>query len=358
MNCLLSLFASAGCFKGHFKAPLNRISVLLCASLLCIGPTLAQPAGESRLSSDLSLDSKPGTGLSEDLTMSLVDRQIAALLEEGARFEHGEGVSRDPVSAQRVYCAAIDIGSIDALIRLGWMYANGRGVARNDSIAAGLFRRAADAGNPMGERLAGMVRTDTVASTKNPCEAFNKNAKGGGPALSKQPANVANSATLPSIKLGEPAQFRKPMSTAEQKALTLNILKMAAQFKLDPRLVLAVIQQESSFDPNAQSPKNAQGLMQLIPETAERFAVKNPFDPLENVRGGMAYIRWLLSYFKGDVSLVLAAYNSGEGTVDKYKGVPPFAETLAYVQRIRALYPFDRHPFDPKASIGRVSFVR
>jgi soluble lytic murein transglycosylase-like protein len=72
----------------------------------------------------------------------------------------------------------------------------------------------------------------------------------------------------------------------------------------------------------------------------------------------MAYLRWLLAYFKGDVSLVLAGYNAGEGAVDKHKGIPPFGETLAYVQRIRALYPFDRHPFDAKASAGRVTSVR
>jgi soluble lytic murein transglycosylase-like protein len=222
-----------------------------------------------------------------------------------------------------------------------------------------LLRRAADAGNPMGERLAAMVRNADDVVKPNPCANFiSRAAAASGGKSIVRPGSSSPMANLPAIKLGEPAQFRKPMSTTEQKLLTLNILKMAGQFKLDPRLVLAVIQQESSFDPNAQSPKNAQGLMQLIPETAERFGVKNPFDPLENVRGGMSYIRWLLSYFKGDVSLVLAAYNAGEGTIDKYKGVPPFAETLAYVQRIRALYPFDRHPFDAKASAGRVSFVR
>lgn len=63
----------------------------------------------------------------------------------------------------------------------------------------------------------------------------------------------------------------------------------------------------------------------------------------------MSYLRWLLAYFKGDVALVLAGYNAGEGAVGRHKGVPPYPETLAYVQRIRALYPFDRHPFDPKA---------
>src|SRR5690606_36276345 len=85
-----------------------------------------------------------------------------------------------------------------------------------------------------------------------------------------------------------------------------------------------------------------------IPETAERFAVRNVLDPVENLRGGMRYLRWLLSYFRGDVALALAGYNAGEGAVDRHRGVPPYAETLAYVRRIRALYPHGHHPFDER----------
>jgi soluble lytic murein transglycosylase-like protein len=318
---------------------------------------IAQSVLESRLSPSLGLESGAQLTSSEDLGLSLTDRQVNALLEEGARFEHGEGISKDPASAQRAYCAAIDLGSSDAMIRLGWMYANGRGVARDDAIAFGLFDRAAKAGNAMGERLSAMVRAS--AAKASPCATRSQNGPLVAGAAQRNEGNVTSSAQpKPSVTLGVPAEFRKPMSSLEQKKLTANILKMSTQFRLDPRLVLAVIQQESSFDPNARSPKNAQGLMQLIPETAERFAVKDPFDPLENVRGGMAYLRWLLAYFKGDVSLVLAGYNAGEGAVDKHKGIPPFGETLAYVQRIRALYPFDRHPFDAKASAGRVTSVR
>jgi hypothetical protein len=105
---------------------------------------------------------------------------------------------------------------------------------------------------------------------------------------------------------------------------------------------------ESNFNPLARSHRNAQGLMQLIPETAERFAVADAFDPIQNVRGGVRYLRWLLSYFRGDVVLTLAAYNAGEGAVDRFRGVPPYAETMAYVARIRALYPHDRHPYDAR----------
>ncbi len=76
------------------------------------------------------------------------------------------------------------------------------------------------------------------------------------------------------------------------------------------------------------------GVMQLIPETAERFGVKDAFDAEQNVRGGLAYLRWLLKRFNGDLALVSAAYNAGEGAVDRYEGVPPYAETQMYVQRV------------------------
>ena len=76
--------------------------------------------------------------------------------------------------------------------------------------------------------------------------------------------------------------------------------------------------------------------MQLIPDTAARFKVRNPMDPAQNIRGGMAYLRWLMAYFEGDIALVAAAYNAGEGAVERYRGVPPYAETRAYVRRILA----------------------
>ncbi len=109
---------------------------------------------------------------------------------------------------------------------------------------------------------------------------------------------------------------------------------LAPQYHLDPNLVLAVVAAESNFDPSARSDKNAQGLMQLIPATAERFDVKDAWDPEQNLRGGMAYLRWLLQRFDGDVWLALAGYNAGEQAVERYKGIPPYPETRDYVDRI------------------------
>jgi hypothetical protein len=132
----------------------------------------------------------------------------------------------------------------------------------------------------------------------------------------------------------------------QQKVLDL-VRRLAPQYGVVPRLALAVIRAESNFDPQAVSTKNAQGLMQLIPDTAVRFNVRKPFDPEQNIRGGLSYLRWLLAYFKGDVILVAAAYNAGEGAVNRFRGVPPFAETRDYVKRIREIFHQDDHPYDP-----------
>jgi soluble lytic murein transglycosylase-like protein len=122
--------------------------------------------------------------------------------------------------------------------------------------------------------------------------------------------------------------------------------RIAIAHKIDPLLVLAIIETESAFHVDAVSAGNAQGLMQLMPGTARRFGAKNLLDPAENIRAGIKYLHWLLTYFEGDVSLVLAAYNAGEGAVLRYGGVPPYPETLAYVQKIRTRYPAERHAFD------------
>jgi soluble lytic murein transglycosylase-like protein len=119
-----------------------------------------------------------------------------------------------------------------------------------------------------------------------------------------------------------------------QKKVVGLVHQLAPEYGVSPRLALAVIRAESNFNPAALSNKNAQGLMQLIPDTSARFNVKKPFDPEQNLRGGLAYLRWLLAYFEGDVSLVAAAYNAGEGAVNRYRGVPPYAETQGYVKRI------------------------
>jgi soluble lytic murein transglycosylase-like protein len=123
------------------------------------------------------------------------------------------------------------------------------------------------------------------------------------------------------------------------------IERLAPQYALDPALVKQVVAAESAFDSNARSPKNAQGLMQLIPATAARFGVSNPWDAEQNLRGGMAYLSWLLGRFRGDVRLALAGYNAGEGAVMRHGGLPPYAETRNYVAGIISRYGKTEHPY-------------
>jgi hypothetical protein len=111
----------------------------------------------------------------------------------------------------------------------------------------------------------------------------------------------------------------------------------ASLWGVSPALVRAVIQVESEFDRNAVSSKGAQGLMQLMPFTARRFGVLDPFDARQNVFAGVQYLRWLLDMFGGDLSQALAGYNAGENAVVRYRGVPPYKETQNYVRKIHSL---------------------
>jgi soluble lytic murein transglycosylase len=112
----------------------------------------------------------------------------------------------------------------------------------------------------------------------------------------------------------------------------------ADTYNVDPVLVHAVIQVESDFNPRCVSRKGARGLMQLIPETAHRYGVKDVFDPEDNIRGGVHYLADLLDMFGHDMQRALAAYNAGEGAVTRYGGIPPYAETTTYVQRAMTVY--------------------
>jgi soluble lytic murein transglycosylase-like protein len=111
--------------------------------------------------------------------------------------------------------------------------------------------------------------------------------------------------------------------------------QVAREVAMSPQLLHAVIQVESGYQAHARSPKGAQGLMQLMPATAERFGVRDAFDPRQNIRGGALYLKWLLEYFRGDLRLALAAYNAGEAAVVKagYR-IPPIAETRDYVPKV------------------------
>ena len=205
--------------------------------------------------------------------------------------------------------------------------------AEASPLAAALFSAAATQGHA---QAAQMLETIELTSTELPaCITQN------------QPPEKAPPPEWARDLLGSPSIDQYLLTLPAKKRWIIPLTtSMSAWYALDPKLVLSVIAVESNFDHRAQSPKAAQGLMQLIPDTAERFNVRNAFDATQNLRGGMRYLRWLLSYYRGNVRYALAAYNAGEGRVDQYKGVPPFPETRAYVQRVLGLYGSARHRFD------------
>jgi soluble lytic murein transglycosylase-like protein len=226
-------------------------------------------------------------------------------------YDAALGVEQDFTRANELYCRAARAGNPEAQFRLGWIYASGRGVPRDDGIAAALFATAAAQGHEHARRRL-------------------------------QSAPMRPSTALPPCLRPD----RVVVSVQGRQEVERLVRRLSPHFAIDPPLVMALIAVESGFNANAVSPKNAHGLMQLIPDTAARFGVKEIFDPADNIRGGLAYLRWLMAFFQGDVRLVLAAYNAGERAVERYQGIPPYAETQSYVRRITSLYPKPMHPYD------------
>jgi len=163
-----------------------------------------------------------------------------------------------------------------------------------------------------------------------------------GPAPAERAALEAPVATALSVpegrRDGDGPIAIDPGAVFDRDALRGLASRIARKHAVDERLVLAVIEVESRYDAFAVSPRGAMGLMQLMPQTAARFAVGNLFNPVENVDGGVRYLKELLARYSGQVRLALAAYNAGEDAVDQFKGIPPFRETQQYVVRVlRAL---------------------
>ncbi|MBN8443743.1 MAG: transglycosylase SLT domain-containing protein [Thauera sp.] len=259
-----------------------------------------------------------------DAVKAAFAQQARYLAQQALGYEHGEGVPRDQAHAARLYCESARLGDAEGMYALGWMYANGRGVERNDAYAGTLFAMAARLGNAHAERMLRFTGEYTGAvpdCMHTPPETV----------LDHWPADSVLAAMAPARR--EVAQL---------------LVRLAPQYGIQPQFALAIGITESNLNPGAVSPKSAMGVMQLIPETAERFNVRNPYDPEQNIRGGLAYLRWLLAYFRGDVALAAAGYNAGEGAVDRYRGVPPYRETQGYVERVLAFVRSRHHPYDER----------
>ncbi len=239
---------------------------------------------------------------------------------EATRFENGSGVTQDYSQAYRLYCKAALLGDKYAASSLGWMYLNQRGVGPNLGRAVGWLKRAADQGDFFAAKM--LTNYQNVKAEPDPdCRNERK---------------------------AMPLKRRETSAGPGRRMVEDWVKRIAPKYAIDPELVIAVIEVESGFNPSALSGKNAQGLMQLIPETAERFGIKDVWNPIENIKGGTAYLHWLLRHFEGNVEWALAAYNAGENTVEKYKGVPPYEETQKYVQNILSGYQKTQHPIPPE----------
>lgn len=262
----------------------------------------------------------------------------ALLVSLAFKGKNAQG-ARDYAEAATIYCRAARDGDANAQYAMGWLYANGRGVPKDDNVAVMFYSKAAKQNHVS-------AREAVIASTGNP-----------------------NLAELPKCMLPDPPPPVIVVETSQTATPEVEttpfyakgpifklVNKIAPNYKIETDLAMAFIAVESGFNPQATSPKNAQGLMQLIPETATRFKVKDAYNPEDNIKGGLAYLQWLLAYFKGDVSLVAAAYNSGEMTVEKYKGIPPYPETQSYVKKITSLYKKNYHPYREDMGISAAMF--
>lgn len=161
------------------------------------------------------------------------------------------------------------------------------------------------------------------------------------------PSDAPGSGLTGAIGAGAPGGFRPmspfapgldtggSMAPADLRPLIESAAESAG---VDPQLFEALVAQESAFDPNAKSAAGAMGLSQLMPGTAKALGVENPFDPVQNLFGGARYLSQMITRFGGDIRLALAAYNAGPGAVERHGGVPPFRETMNYVQRVMSRF--------------------
>lgn len=315
---------------------LSLLAALAIGMLLAAGPAMAQQVA---ITGTPTLDALPRPAAPPPERGLVLPIQVEGWRREAKAHEFGEGVPRDPVRAAELYCRAARFGDAEAQFNLAWMLTNARGIERDEAQAAHLFAAAAEQGYEQARNI--LARMGTPRGAPPDClRPPEEDRIAAAPPPPSRGAAAAKSPAGPALPAPPP-----PSHAPEPIVRFVNLV--APEYQLQPHLVLAIMATESNFDADAQSPKNAYGLMQLIPGTAARFGVRDIKDPVQNIRGGMAYLRWLMAYFEGDLRLVAAAYNAGERAVDRYLGVPPYAETRLYVLKILAAMGWQAtHPFD------------
>ena len=276
-----------------------------------------------------------------DWQVLLDDPDPVELMALASQYEHARGYRRDYGRARQLYCAAARLGHQPAQLRLAWMYANGLG-APQDKDLAGAWLRVASAGGDLQARKFLAFLGDPLVTRKPRCTYESRfDAYAIATIPGEKDSGVRYRATA--LDFSGPG-YADGRGNPTFKQIVSWVRSLAPDYGLDADLVLAVIKAESDFNPRALSPKNAHGLMQLIPSTAARFGVRDVTNPVQNLHGGMAYLRWLLAFFRGDLQLALAGYNAGERAVEKYLGIPPYRETRAYVRKVIRAYGRRNHP--------------
>ncbi len=279
----------------------------------------------------------------------------AALVELAFKFGKNPSAEKyQQVYAE--YCQKGRDGNANALFALGWMHETGKGGAANKAIAKSFYLMSADRNNQLA--MNALAKLPDTADQQFPmCMLPDPNAyaveRADSHKLLIAKLHAEHNAKLHAEEIArQTALAEKAANTARaerlfkrQRKIYRMVKRVARKYRIDPKLVMSFIAIESGFDTYATSVKNAQGLMQLMPFTAERFGIRDSYNPKENIKGGVRYLRWLLAYYQGNVELVAAAYNSGERTVDRYKGVPPYRETQNYVKKIAKLYGKETHPY-------------
>ncbi len=227
-------------------------------------------------------------------------QQATAFLDYGEQLANKK--YPDYSKAYHFYCVSTAMHDNKAALAIGNLYISGHGVEANPGIAKGWYAYSANLGNQ--DAIVQLEKYEDVKPKEDPfCPKYD------------------------------------PSKTLDKQDIMAWVNIIAPTYGLDPAMVNAVIKVESGFNQKAISNKNAQGLMQLLPSTAKRFGVKDSFDPVQNLIGGITYLRYLLNMFSGDLSKTWAAYNAGENAVIRNRGVPPFEETIQYVRMLLAMYP-------------------